>query len=529
MPGNAMSTLTKTDTEQAQQGADLASSPTVLMPRPASPGSSPSPRCVEIPVRVRGLQAGAPADGSTDSADSFNEETQTLILFPRGAVVRLAAPVSAGQEVMLTNLSSQQQVHCKVISVRGSESSKGYVELEFTHRTIEFWGSAATSPMTATATGAPTNSRAIAQAEPRATGLKAAFGAALEPPFDTMAQSTPALAPVKPARTQHPPMTPAHPTDAARAASVNLESSARSAPDGDASAPSVEPKFDVTSAKNRIAGDLQTGSKWILTGSCIAALALALAGGLFFLHSRPASLAGERSNSAPLAAEASVNASVSPQVIEVKADAEPSSSPADTRADEAAKSPAMLSAPSPAAATPAVETKTGGMREAFRNAEAKLHLSIGNSKMTNPTTAPTFAASRSDEPPAVSADDASGIAPGSPENGIANGIISSGSPAIPAPTPVATTGGQATLPRALSTVKPDYPVAAKSAHIEGDVTIQAEIDVTGKVIGMKVVSGPALLQNAALSALQQWKYEPAKLDGQPVAGRMVVTLKFRLQ
>jgi periplasmic protein TonB len=45
---------------------------------------------------------------------------------------------------------------------------------------------------------------------------------------------------------------------------------------------------------------------------------------------------------------------------------------------------------------------------------------------------------------------------------------------------------------------------------------------------MHVVSGSALLQQAALDALRQWKYKPSRLDGQPVPGEVVVTIRFRL-
>jgi protein TonB len=45
---------------------------------------------------------------------------------------------------------------------------------------------------------------------------------------------------------------------------------------------------------------------------------------------------------------------------------------------------------------------------------------------------------------------------------------------------------------------------------------------------MKPLSGPVALQQAAMDALRQWKYEPARLDGQPVSMHLSVTMKFRL-
>ena len=94
------------------------------------------------------------------------------------------------------------------------------------------------------------------------------------------------------------------------------------------------------------------------------------------------------------------------------------------------------------------------------------------------------------------------------------------------PTPV---GGDVKPARLLSSVPPAYPAFAKTQHVSGDVRIDALIDATGRVSSMKVVSGPGLLHQAAMDALRQWKYQPATLNGSPVATRLTVTLQFHLQ
>jgi len=83
--------------------------------------------------------------------------------------------------------------------------------------------------------------------------------------------------------------------------------------------------------------------------------------------------------------------------------------------------------------------------------------------------------------------------------------------------------------RLISSVPPAYPSLARTQHIAGDVRIDALIDANGHVSSMKVVSGPTLLQQAAMEALHQWKYRPATLDGKPVAMHLAVTIQFRLQ
>jgi protein TonB len=74
---------------------------------------------------------------------------------------------------------------------------------------------------------------------------------------------------------------------------------------------------------------------------------------------------------------------------------------------------------------------------------------------------------------------------------------------------------------------PIYPALAKQSNTQGDVLVRATIDKTGHVAHMDVVSGPVVFRQAALDALSRWKYEPSKLDGQPVSVQMLVTIKFR--
>jgi protein TonB len=111
------------------------------------------------------------------------------------------------------------------------------------------------------------------------------------------------------------------------------------------------------------------------------------------------------------------------------------------------------------------------------------------------------------------------------------GIISSSSMAAPAAPEIRSegpvvTGGKVAEPRLLSSAMPVYPQNAKQAGIGGDVIIKTTIDQKGSVVDMHVVSGPLMLRQAALDALKRWRYEPSKLDGQPIAVQMLVTIKF---
>jgi TonB family protein len=107
------------------------------------------------------------------------------------------------------------------------------------------------------------------------------------------------------------------------------------------------------------------------------------------------------------------------------------------------------------------------------------------------------------------------------------GLVGDGKqPSAPA-TPLAI-GGDVKQAKLIFSVSPVYPTLAKNQHVSGSVMVDALIDASGRVTTMKVVSGPTLLQQAAMDALKQWKYQPAQLDGKPVAMHLTVTIQFRL-
>src|SRR5215472_192332 len=87
-------------------------------------------------------------------------------------------------------------------------------------------------------------------------------------------------------------------------------------------------------------------------------------------------------------------------------------------------------------------------------------------------------------------------------------------------------GGALKPPRLVSSVQPVYPAMARDAGIEGDVVIDTAVDQKGKITSARVVSGPAMLRQAALDALRQWKYAPSMLNGEPVPVQVTVRIKF---
>jgi len=77
-------------------------------------------------------------------------------------------------------------------------------------------------------------------------------------------------------------------------------------------------------------------------------------------------------------------------------------------------------------------------------------------------------------------------------------------------------------------VTPEYPVIAKATRVSGIVILQATISKTGEISDLRVVCGPALLQQASLEAVRQWKYRPYLLNGKPVEVETTIRITFTL-
>jgi protein TonB len=89
-------------------------------------------------------------------------------------------------------------------------------------------------------------------------------------------------------------------------------------------------------------------------------------------------------------------------------------------------------------------------------------------------------------------------------------------------------GGVVKRPQAISQPQPDYPPLAKIARVQGVVDIDAVIDEHGNVVKAHVMDGPALLIDAALKAVSQWKYQPTYLNGQPYPIDLTIQVTFSL-
>ena len=86
-----------------------------------------------------------------------------------------------------------------------------------------------------------------------------------------------------------------------------------------------------------------------------------------------------------------------------------------------------------------------------------------------------------------------------------------------------------TMPKLVHRVRPIYPDELREERIQGMVKVEIVIDEHGKVAETKVLSSShESLGTAAVEAIGQWRFEPARRGGEPVAVFYVLTVDFRL-
>ncbi len=81
--------------------------------------------------------------------------------------------------------------------------------------------------------------------------------------------------------------------------------------------------------------------------------------------------------------------------------------------------------------------------------------------------------------------------------------------------------------RLAHTIPPQYPVEARAAGADGTVVLKAVVDENGKVEGLRLVEGNAVLATAAIQAVKQWRYRPYVRDGKAQSFQTVVIVDFQ--
>jgi TonB family protein len=80
-------------------------------------------------------------------------------------------------------------------------------------------------------------------------------------------------------------------------------------------------------------------------------------------------------------------------------------------------------------------------------------------------------------------------------------------------------------------VIPPYPAAARPTGVQGVVVLESMISAAGTVLDVRVLESPdPSLAEAAVEALRQWRFEPARAtDGTALSVSFILTFKFSLE
>ena len=475
--------------------------------------------CQEVPIRTLGARVTYDPKGTTLKGESFEEESTTMLLFPQGAVIRLAAPVACGQDLMLVNKRTNRYVHCRVTNLRTSPDVKSYVEVEFTHANPNFWGISFPKDAAKAAPAAfapempfapPVDPRIEATRAVLAKALAADVGAEPTMAGATMAvpagERAAATSPRAQARVQEAagPISPAPFFRQQQMAAMPVSEPV--AAHVEAAFPVFEPVAEPEEVEappapldpqlmnwDAISVPARRPSRMPIAAGIAAVFCTIILGYLFY----------------------------APAQQPLPTDLQAAPSPLDNlRPANAATTSAHVVTEGPITVTAVVPEVTP--------MEARRGRVVLPGKMILPVHNGTRGTHDAPELPATSGGDA-----GTP--GKALGLFPAATPEappLPAPEPVvektAEPADAVTPARVVASVQPVYPLQAKLAHIEGSVKIEAAIDASGKIVGMKVLAGPAVFREAALSALAQWKFAPARLRNHPTPSTTIVMLRFVL-
>jgi TonB family protein len=76
-------------------------------------------------------------------------------------------------------------------------------------------------------------------------------------------------------------------------------------------------------------------------------------------------------------------------------------------------------------------------------------------------------------------------------------------------------------------VEPVYPADARKQNLQGIIAVDIVVAKDGSVTSMKALNGPDLLANAAMDALRWWKFDPYRVNGEPMEVETTVAVEFK--
>jgi protein TonB len=149
-----------------------------------------------------------------------------------------------------------------------------------------------------------------------------------------------------------------------------------------------------------------------------------------------------------------------------------------------------------------------------------------NDPLATPTRIPKQHAENTPAPANINPADTDGLGGGNANVSIFNGHTQP-TVKVASSKPVVVSSGIATG-MLIQSPPPVYPPLAKTAHVAGTVEVHATIATNGTIKDLRAVSGPAMLRQAAVDAVRNWRYKPYRLNNQPVEVETTINVVFTL-
>jgi TonB family protein len=92
-------------------------------------------------------------------------------------------------------------------------------------------------------------------------------------------------------------------------------------------------------------------------------------------------------------------------------------------------------------------------------------------------------------------------------------------------------GGTVQAAKIITKVQPIYPESARSAGISGTVVLHAVIGMDGKPLSLRIMNSQIDpdLAHSAVEAVNQWRYTPTLLNGEPIEVDTTITVIYSLE
>ena len=476
----------------------------------------------EVHLKATGARHGAGAG----IRELFTESTTTVLIFEKGAVIRLSAAVTPSQLLVLTNEETKRELVAHVVRKRTFRPKECYVEVEFAEPAPGFWGvefSAATALLPKDEKEAAAIEM-VAGAETTADDIT---GAAPQPNADevqALKKEVEALRgqPVMPAVPPAPPAPNTAPasadqslaprtfrskslpiddgTEPVRPPSVN-RGPATPANQAPVAKPAMDFQYSLPKGKrsSRARGQFTPGFRAGMLRLTVLLLILGGLIGVAWYKNLLPWMNGPRAF--PVTPKASTAPPpVAPRPAAPASSEAPAAKPAG--ANDTATSTTPAATPQNAASPNAAQPESAAANNAPTAASAPVEPAAQPVRKAKPAPAAPPTKRSSAHSPTTTPVDSAAISAQQP------GLVP---------------------PKLIKSVAATVSLDELRDFERGDVVIDAVVDATGQVTTMNVLSGPPSLHRPAMEALKKYKYEPATLNGKPVPAHVTAKIHFRYE